>query len=231
MLETEKQSNTPSEMSQKNDLGSGQKIEQANFVPGITVNQKLMPKNPKPLKILFYGFILILVITTIFISYNKLAGKKNINQNQNTNSQNTSGAKGKFYTKEEADARLAELRFAQSSKPLIPLTSVLPDNFPTEYIPVQYEKLISVAGTPNTENKPYGATFGVSGTVEEKYNEVKKYFLNKNWVFTELPNRTIPNQGKQIVAQIKDVTIIATVSNENASTVVNLNIISQSNAK
>lgn len=226
MLETEKQSNTPSEMSQKNDLGSGQKIEQANFVPGITVNQKLMPKNPKPLKILFYGVILILVLTTIYISYNKLAGKKNINQNQNTNSQNKPASK--IYTKEEVANKLAELKFAQDNQPVTP---VLPDNFPKEYIPVQYEKLVSVVGTPNSDNKPYGATFGVTGTVEEKYNEVKNYFTSKNWNFTELPNRNLPNDGKQIVAQFKNTTIITTVALQNAETTIILNIISHSNAK
>ena len=59
----------------------------------------------------------------------------------------------------------------------------------------------------------------------------KKIFQFKNWTITELTDRKIPNNGKQIVAENKGTTIITTVAIQNGETAVTLNIISQSNAK
>ncbi|MFA5991449.1 MAG: hypothetical protein WC794_04360 [Candidatus Doudnabacteria bacterium] len=209
MLETEKQPNN-----------------EPKIVLAASTNQFREVKKTR-LPLIFMGsLILIVAVVAGYFLYNQKAKKINSNQASNTQTQSPSGSQ--VYTYEEAKKKAEELKATQNR---LPAEVVLPGNFPKEYIPVSYSKLLSVTGAPNTNNAPYGATFISSGTVEESYMEVKKYFTAKNWNITELLDRKIPNDGKQIVAEINNTTIITTIANQNAETVVNLNIISQSNAK
>lgn len=209
MLETEKQSNN-----------------EQNIVLEAPINEFREVKKTRLPLIFLGGLILIVAVVAGYFLYNQKAEK--INSNQTPKTQTSKPSSSKIYTYEEAQKKAEELKTAQNKLPADP---VLANNFPKEYIPVSYSKLLSVAGTPNTDNAPYGSTFISSGTVEENYAEVKKYFTAKNWSITELLDRKIPNDGKQIVAQTKNTTIITTIAKQNAETVVTLNIISQSNAK
>lgn len=209
MLETEKQQNNEQNMVSEESSDQFREVKKTRL----------------PLFFLG-GLILILAVVAWYFLYYQKAQKINSNQTQKTQTSNPSSSK--IYTYEEAQKRAGELKAIQNQLPAEP---VLAKDFPKEYIPVSYSKLLSVSGEPNTNNAPYGATFVSSGTVEEKYTEVKKYFTEKNWSITELLGRKIANDGKQIVAENKNVTVITTVAIQNSETVITLNIISQSNAK
>ncbi|MEK7161554.1 MAG: hypothetical protein AAB729_02585 [Patescibacteria group bacterium] len=214
MLETEKQPNNLAEIS-----------------PKIILDPVPKPKKNKLFFVLLFGSILALLILGgyVFLKFSNI--KLNSNESKITeNKPKLTGLKPGLYTMDGTPLDLAEAQRIQQQS-LEPKPVVLPDNFPIEYIPVKYKKLLSVAGTPNTSNAPYGAVFSSSGTIDETYNEAKKYFSSKNWTITELTDRKIPNNGKQIVAENKGTTIITTVAIQNGETAVTLNIISQSNAK
>lgn len=203
MPETEKQKNNPLEI---------------NTELTTTSESNLNPKKKnKTSLVIVVTLILFFAVGGFLVYKNYFVNTKNINTQIGTSSPKLG------LSMEEI------IKIQRQNTQAVPLE--IPENFPKEYIPVKYNELSSVLGTPNNINSPYGIVLMSTNSVEEKYTEAKEYYLTNNWNITELKNREDSNSSKKFVADKDSTAIITTVNSQNNETFITLNIISKSDVK